>query len=113
MYEFFRYRGAIFTPNILLPILMRPCWVIFGKMIINLPILLLRLTHQMHRQLLQIELQSISVIIKSNRSVISFRSVNLIEFTDISVSVNYRSVSVNSVSVSVFLFTEPIYRLYN
>ena len=51
--------------------------------------------------------------IESNRSVIGFRSVNLIEFTDISVSVNYRSVSVNSVSVSVFLFTEPIYRLYN
>src|SRR5437868_2326425 len=58
-------------------------------------------------------LRSISVIIESNRSVIGFRSVNLIEFTDISVSVNYRSVSVNSVSVSVFLFTEPIYRLYN
>ena len=45
-----------------------------------------------------------------------FRSVNLIEITDISVSVNYRSVSVNSVSVSVnsvsvsvFRFTEPIY----
>src|SRR6059058_4732094 len=32
----------------------------------------------------------------------NFWSVNLIEFTDISVSVNYRSVSVNSVSVSVF-----------
>ena len=31
MYEFFRYRGAIFAPNISLPILMRPCWVIFGK----------------------------------------------------------------------------------
>jgi len=54
-----------------------------------------------------IGLRSISVIIESNRSVISFRSVNLIEFTDISVSVNYRSVSVNS--VSVFRFTEPIY----
>ena len=60
-----------------------------------------------------IGLRSISVIIESNRSVIGFRSVNLIEFTDISVSVNYRSVSVNSVSVSVFRFTEPIYRLYN
>src|SRR5436190_21984561 len=47
-------------------------------------------------------LRSISVIIESNRSVIGFRSVNLIEFTDISVSVNYRSVSVNSVLVSVF-----------
>src|SRR6266496_1318972 len=58
-------------------------------------------------------LRSISVIIESNRSVISFWSVNLIEFTNISVLVNYRSVSVNSVSVSVFLFTEPIYRLYN
>src|SRR5205823_3311470 len=60
-----------------------------------------------------IGLRSISVIIESNRSVISFRSVNLIEFTNISVLVNYRSVSVNSVSVLVFRFTEPIYRLYN
>src|SRR2546421_6666142 len=58
---------------------------------------------------LMLGLRSISVIIESNRSVISFRSVNLIEFTNISVSVNYRSVSVNSVSVSVFRFTEPIY----
>src|SRR5947207_7760795 len=63
--------------------------------------------------MIQLGLRSISVIIESNRSVISFRSVNLIEFTDISVLVNYRSVSVNSISVSVFRFTEPIYRLYN
>src|SRR5206468_2000581 len=49
-----------------------------------------------------LRLRSISVIIELNRSVIGFQSVNLIEFTDISVLVNYRSVLVNSVSVSVF-----------
>src|SRR5205085_2754513 len=73
----------------------------------------IKLTFILINLLLKLGLRSISVIIESNRSVISFRSINLIEFTDISVSVNYRSVSVNSVSVSVFRFTEPIYRLYN
>ena len=60
---------------------------------------ILQLSHDL---LVRLGLRSISVIIESNQSVIGFRSVNLIEFTDISVSVNYRSVSVNSVSVSVF-----------
>src|SRR5205085_9418232 len=57
----------------------------------------LKISHQQKLLLylnLQLGLRSISVIIESNRSVIGFRSVNLIEFTDISVSVNYRSVSV-------------------
>ena len=89
---------------------------LFNKLIIEIVKLRYFKMRKKWQVMMILGFRSISVIIESNRSVIGFQSVNLIEFTDISVSVNYRSVSVNSVRFQFFYlpnrFTDYIIKMF-